>query len=82
MADRNVIETTDAERVCVKPKGLQDAINSIVAKFKDGRSFVRYVLLCFNMDVGVESVFLEMKKIRKHNLSFLSILDLLELRTS
>jgi len=41
VADRNVIETTDAERVCVKPVGLQDAINSIVAKFKDGRSFVR-----------------------------------------
>ena len=56
VADRNVIETTDAERVCVKPVGLQDAINSIVAKFKDGRSFVRYVLLCFNMDVGVESI--------------------------
>ena len=56
MADRNVIETTDAERVCVKPKGLQDAINSIVAKFKDGRSFVRYVLFRFNIDQGVASV--------------------------
>jgi len=41
VADRNVIQTTDAERVCVKPEGLQDAINAIVAKFKDGRSFVR-----------------------------------------
>ena len=41
VADRNVITTTDAERVCVKPPGLQDAINAIVAKFKDGRSFVR-----------------------------------------
>ena len=41
VADRNVITTTDAERVCVKPEGLQDAINAIVAKFKDGRSFVR-----------------------------------------
>ena len=41
VADRNVITTTDAERVCVKPEGLQDAINTIVAKFKDGRSFVR-----------------------------------------
>ena len=42
VADRNVITTTDAERVCVKPAGLQDAINAIVAKFKDGRSFVRW----------------------------------------
>ena len=42
VADRNVIQTTDAERICVKPEGLQDAINSIVTHFKDGRSFVRY----------------------------------------
>ncbi|XP_055609008.1 phosphoacetylglucosamine mutase [Uranotaenia lowii] len=39
--DRNVITTTDAERVCVTPEGLQDAINEIVAKYAKGRSFVR-----------------------------------------
>uniref|UniRef100_A0A8D8L5B8 Phosphoacetylglucosamine mutase n=2 Tax=Culex pipiens TaxID=7175 RepID=A0A8D8L5B8_CULPI len=39
--DRNVFTTTDAERVCVKPEGLQDAINEIVAKYPRGRSFVR-----------------------------------------
>ena len=41
IADRNVIQTADAERVCIKPDGLQNAVNEIVAKFKDGRSFVR-----------------------------------------
>lgn len=39
--DRNVIQTTDAERVCVKPEGLQDEINKVVANYKRGRSFVR-----------------------------------------
>lgn len=39
--DRNLITTTDAERVCVTPEGLQDAINEIVSKFNKGRSFVR-----------------------------------------
>ncbi|XP_065088319.1 phosphoacetylglucosamine mutase [Ochlerotatus camptorhynchus] len=39
--DRSVITTTDAERVCVTPEGLQDAINEIVAKYNKGRSFVR-----------------------------------------
>ncbi|XP_052844547.1 phosphoacetylglucosamine mutase [Drosophila gunungcola] len=39
--DRNVIETTDAERVCVKPEGLQTEINKVVANYKRGRSFVR-----------------------------------------
>ena len=40
--DRNVVHTTDAERICVKPEGLQDAINETVSKFPHGRSFVRY----------------------------------------
>ncbi|XP_017842993.1 phosphoacetylglucosamine mutase isoform X2 [Drosophila busckii] len=39
--DRNVIETTDAERVCVRPKGLQDEINKVVSNYKCGRAFVR-----------------------------------------
>lgn len=41
MADRSVITTTDAERVCVTPAGLQDTINKIVANFPKGRAFVR-----------------------------------------
>ncbi|KAK8404171.1 hypothetical protein O3P69_000323 [Scylla paramamosain] len=41
VADRAVITTTDAERVCVTPAGLQDSINKIVANFPKGRSFVR-----------------------------------------
>lgn len=41
--DRNSITTTDAERYCVSPKGLQERINSIVAKYHKGRSFVRYI---------------------------------------
>nr|CAD7585616.1 unnamed protein product [Timema genevievae] len=39
--DRRAIETTDAERKCDKPSGLQDAIDSLVARFKNGRAFVR-----------------------------------------
>ncbi|KAG7176260.1 Phosphoacetylglucosamine mutase-like [Homarus americanus] len=41
VADRAVITTTDAERVCVTPEGLQNTINKIVKAFLKGRSFVR-----------------------------------------
>lgn len=41
VADRNVIQTTDAERRCVDPPGLQQEIDSIVSKYVKGRSFVR-----------------------------------------
>ena len=43
VADRNVIQTTDAERKCVLPVGLQQEIEAIVTKFNKGRSFVRWV---------------------------------------
>lgn len=39
--DRNAITTTDAERRCVTPKGLQEKIDQIVVKYANGRSFVR-----------------------------------------
>lgn len=39
--DRNIFTTTDAERVCVTPAGLQGTIDEIVAKYNKGRSFVR-----------------------------------------
>jgi phosphoacetylglucosamine mutase len=39
--DRSVIQTTDAERKTATPPGLQSAINETVAKYTDGRSFVR-----------------------------------------
>lgn len=39
--DRNVFETTDAERICIKPEGLQERIDEVVKKYKNGRSFVR-----------------------------------------
>lgn len=39
--DRNAITTTDAERRCVTPKGLQERIDAIVTKYTKGRSFVR-----------------------------------------
>lgn len=39
--DRNVISTTDAERVCVTPNGLQEEINCLVGKYSRGRAFVR-----------------------------------------
>ncbi|XP_022182526.1 phosphoacetylglucosamine mutase [Myzus persicae] len=39
--DRNTFETGDAERICIKPPGLQGVIDSIVSKYSMGRSFVR-----------------------------------------
>ena len=39
--DRNVITTTDAERKCVTPPGLQEAINRMVKEVSKGRAFVR-----------------------------------------
>ncbi|KAG6449073.1 hypothetical protein O3G_MSEX005870 [Manduca sexta] len=39
--DRNAISTTDAERQCTAPEGLQTRINELVAPYKHGRSFVR-----------------------------------------
>ncbi|XP_040921141.1 phosphoacetylglucosamine mutase isoform X1 [Toxotes jaculatrix] len=41
VADRRVIDTTDAERRAVNPAGLQEAIDSLVKKHKQARSFVR-----------------------------------------
>ena len=41
VGDRNVIETADAERKCVKPEGLQEQLDQVVLNFPDGRSFVR-----------------------------------------
>ena len=45
VGDRNVIETSDAERKCDKPEGLQAKIDETVKKFQDGRSFARYCKL-------------------------------------
>ncbi|KAF7269692.1 phosphoglucomutase 3-like protein nst [Rhynchophorus ferrugineus] len=39
--NRAVITTTDAERKCLTPDGLQREIDSIVSKYPKGRSFVR-----------------------------------------
>lgn len=41
VADRNVIQVTDADRKCVTPNGLQDEIDRLVVKYPKGRSFVR-----------------------------------------
>ncbi|XP_049612627.1 phosphoacetylglucosamine mutase isoform X1 [Syngnathus scovelli] len=41
VADRRVIDTTDAERRAVSPAGLQDAIDASVAKYRQARAFVR-----------------------------------------
>jgi len=41
VADRTAVTTTDAERCVVTPAGLQDRVDSLVAEFQDGRSFVR-----------------------------------------
>ncbi|XP_072177523.1 phosphoacetylglucosamine mutase-like [Diadema setosum] len=39
--DRTVVQTTDAERQCTSPAGLQDAINALIADYQSSRSFVR-----------------------------------------
>lgn len=39
--DRNAFTTTDAERKLVTPEGLQAKVDNLVARYKDGRSFVR-----------------------------------------
>jgi len=41
VSDRGIFETTDAERKCVKPEGLQAAIDGTVASVERGRAFVR-----------------------------------------
>lgn len=41
VADRRSVTTTDAERRCVTPDGLQAAIDQAVEKYSRGRSFVR-----------------------------------------
>ncbi|RFU27432.1 hypothetical protein B7463_g8902, partial [Scytalidium lignicola] len=41
VGNRNIFKTTDAERKLVEPEGLQEQIDAMVAKFKDGRSFAR-----------------------------------------
>ncbi|KAM9339098.1 phosphoacetylglucosamine mutase [Symphorus nematophorus] len=41
VSDRQVIDTTDAERRAVSPVGLQEAIDSLVKKYRLARSFVR-----------------------------------------
>ncbi|XP_047659790.1 phosphoacetylglucosamine mutase-like [Tachysurus fulvidraco] len=41
VADRRVIDTTDAERKAVTPAGLQDSIDALVKKYKQARAFVR-----------------------------------------
>lgn len=41
VADRTVIETTDAERKAVQPAGLQEAIDTAVSRCNKARSFVR-----------------------------------------
>lgn len=42
MRDRTLVKTTDAERKCVSPAGLQEKIDELVAAAgKGARSFVR-----------------------------------------
>ncbi|XP_034181303.1 phosphoglucomutase 3-like protein nst [Osmia lignaria lignaria] len=39
--DKNVITTSDAERLCVTPTGLQKEIDKVVSRYNKGRSFLR-----------------------------------------
>lgn len=47
VTDRNAITTTNAERHCLTPIGLQDEIDKAVSKYPRGRSFVRYKIFSF-----------------------------------
>jgi len=39
--DRNMFQTTDAERKLESPRGVQDEINKYVGRYQEGRSFAR-----------------------------------------
>lgn len=39
--DRNIFKTTNAERTLVEPQGLQEQIDALVGKVREGRSFAR-----------------------------------------
>lgn len=39
--DRNAVQTTNAERTCTQPAGLQDRIDALVKQSSSRRSFVR-----------------------------------------
>ncbi|KZC13769.1 PREDICTED: phosphoacetylglucosamine mutase [Dufourea novaeangliae] len=41
VSDKNLITTTNAERQCVTPIGIQEEIDKVVSKYRKGRSFVR-----------------------------------------
>eukprot|EP00879_Flechtneria_rotunda_P020590 GHRR01021665.1.p1 GENE.GHRR01021665.1~~GHRR01021665.1.p1 ORF type:complete len:503 (+),score=168.16 GHRR01021665.1:54-1562(+) len=41
VADRHQIVTTDAERSCVSPAGMQESIDAVVAEYPHGRAFAR-----------------------------------------
>ncbi|KAI7894555.1 uncharacterized protein EV154DRAFT_548968 [Mucor mucedo] len=41
VSDRHIFKTTNAERQLVEPAGLQTEIDALVAKYSNGRSFVR-----------------------------------------
>lgn len=41
VSDRSAFSTTDAERTLVKPEGMQKVLDGLIAKYKQGRGFVR-----------------------------------------
>src|SRR5271154_4053817 len=41
ISDRSKFKTTDQERKLLEPKGLQERIDALTLKYKEGRSFVR-----------------------------------------
>lgn len=49
--DRNIITTTNAERYCLTPVSLQVKIDKVVSKYPRGRSFVRYDMYNFDLDI-------------------------------
>lgn len=41
VADRSIVKTSNADRKCTAPRGLQEEIDTLVSNYKNGRSFVR-----------------------------------------
>lgn len=64
--DRNIITTTNAERQCLTPIGLQEEIDKTVSKYSKGRAFVRYNTIIF---IFIQSVVQKFAKCTTYYLS-------------
>ncbi|CAI8033192.1 Phosphoacetylglucosamine mutase [Geodia barretti] len=61
--DRMVVKTTDFERNCVSPEGLQEAIDTLVASKPRARSFVR----CYIQQLKLHVSWLKISEVKRKN---------------